>query len=36
MTEQVPTLAEWAGGSEAIAALTKRFYEKVPQERGWR
>jgi len=32
MTEQVPTLAEWAGGPEAIAALTKRFYEKVPQD----
>ena len=28
----VPTLAEWAGGPEAIGALTKRFYEKVPQD----
>jgi hemoglobin len=32
MTEQVPTLAEWAGGPEAIAALTRCFYEKVPQD----
>jgi hemoglobin len=37
MTEQnkiadVPALAEWAGGPEAIGALTKRFYEKVPQD----
>jgi hemoglobin len=28
----VPTLAEWAGGLDAIQALTKRFYEKVPLE----
>ena len=28
----VPTLAEWAGGSSMFAALTKRFYEKVPQD----
>jgi hemoglobin len=37
MTEQikiadVPTLAEWAGGPDAVGALTKRFYEKVPQD----
>jgi len=31
-TADVPTLAEWAGGPEAVGALTKRFYEKVPQD----
>ena len=30
--KKVPTLAEWAGGLDAIAVLTKRFYEKVPQD----
>jgi hemoglobin len=27
---EIPTLASWAGGSEAFHALTKRFYQKVP------
>jgi hemoglobin len=31
-TSDVPTLAEWAGGPEAVAALTKRFYDKVPND----
>ena len=31
-TSDVPTLAEWAGGPKAVAALTKRFYEKVPKD----
>lgn len=26
----VPTLAEWAGGPAAIAAMVERFYAKVP------
>lgn len=30
MPSSVPTLTEWAGGQERIAALTGRFYEKVP------
>lgn len=28
----VPTLAEWAGGSQALVALLRRFYEKVPED----
>jgi hemoglobin len=28
----VPTLSEWAGGEERIAALTARFYAKVPTD----
>lgn len=31
MTE-VPTLYQWAGGSEPIQALFKRFYERVPAD----
>ena len=27
-----PTLAAWAGGPEAIGRLTKRFYERVPDD----
>ncbi len=29
---EIPTLVEWAGGSAAFEALTKRFYEKVPND----
>jgi hemoglobin len=29
-TRSVPTLAEWAGGSDRIEALAERFYQKVP------
>src|SRR5258708_5819505 len=29
---EIPTLAEWAGDSAAFEALTKRFYEKVPND----
>lgn len=29
MTDAVPTLFEWAGGTEALERLTERFYEKV-------
>ena len=29
---EIPTLAEWAGGSAAFEALTRRFYEKVPND----
>jgi hemoglobin len=29
---EVPTLAAWAGGSAVFEALTKRFYEKVPDD----
>ena len=32
MSEQVPTLYEWAGGAEALNRLTKIFYEKVLQD----
>jgi len=28
----IPTLASWAGGPEALRALTTRFYEKVPHD----
>ncbi|MDF2119524.1 group II truncated hemoglobin [Roseiarcaceae bacterium H3SJ34-1] len=28
----VPTLAEWAGGDAVFGKLTKRFYEKVPDD----
>ena len=31
-TKPVPTLAEWAGGPEALARLTRAFYAKVPQD----
>ena len=33
MTEkQIPTLCEWAGGSERIDLLFKKFYERVRQD----
>jgi hemoglobin len=28
----VPTLSQWLGGPDRLAALTKRFYEKVPHD----
>lgn len=28
----IPTLSKWAGGEERIAALTARFYERVPAD----
>ena len=28
----IPTLAEWAGGREALLKLTARFYESVPAD----
>lgn len=28
----VPTLADWVGGEARIAALTQRFYQKVPSD----
>ena len=31
-TPTVPTLAEWAGGPDALLGLLRRFYEKVPDE----
>ena len=31
-SKHIPTLSEWAGGLAAVAALTKRFYGKVPQD----
>jgi hemoglobin len=30
--DRIPTLAEWAGGSDALLRLTTRFYEKVPSD----
>jgi hemoglobin len=30
--DDVPTLSEWAGGDGRIAALTARFYQKVPHD----
>jgi hemoglobin len=30
--DAIPTLAAWAGGADRIAALTRRFYEKVPAD----
>jgi hemoglobin len=30
LSDAIPSLAAWAGGKAAIAALFKRFYEKVP------
>jgi len=33
MTDKpIPTLAQWLGGPDRLAALTHRFYEKVPQD----
>jgi hemoglobin len=32
MSAPVPTLYEWAGGSEAFERLTAAFYEKVRQD----
>lgn len=29
---EVPSLAQWSGGPEAIAAMVGRFYDKVPQD----
>ena len=31
-SKSMPTLAEWVGGPESLRALTRRFYEKVPQD----
>jgi hemoglobin len=31
-SKSMPTLAEWVGGLESLRALTRRFYEKVPQD----
>ena len=31
-TKRVPTLADWAGGSDALARLTTAFYAKVPDD----
>jgi len=28
----VPTLSQWLGGPEKLKALTRRFYQKVPQD----
>ena len=32
MSTAIPSLADWAGGKTALAALFKRFYEKVPND----
>ena len=32
MTERVPTLFEWIGGTPALTALFKLFYERVPAD----
>ena len=32
MASEVPTLSAWVGGEMAIAALTARFYQKVPDD----
>jgi len=32
LKDDVPTLAEWAGGDAVFEKLTKRFYEKVPSD----
>ncbi len=32
MSERVPTLYEWAGGTEAFERLTETFYEKVRRD----
>jgi hemoglobin len=29
---EIPTLAEWAGGEAVFETLTKRFYERVPDD----
>ncbi|RWF17471.1 MAG: globin, partial [Mesorhizobium sp.] len=29
MSAEIPTLYEWAGGSEALNRLTRAFYDKV-------
>lgn len=31
MTNEIPSLAEWAGGQPAFETLTELFYAKVPQ-----
>jgi hemoglobin len=32
LSAAIPSLAAWAGGKAALAALFKRFYEKVPDD----
>jgi hemoglobin len=32
MSQDIPTLYEWAGGSEALNRLTQTFYDKVAQD----
>jgi hemoglobin len=32
MTDPVPTLFEWLGGTPALKALIQRFYERVPED----
>ncbi|MCQ4083642.1 group II truncated hemoglobin [Streptomyces sp. RB6PN25] len=32
MTDQVPTLYEWAGGAEALEQLTEEFYARVRKD----
>ncbi|CCV06733.1 hypothetical protein MESS2_370002 [Mesorhizobium metallidurans STM 2683] len=34
MKESVPTLFEWAGGTEALNRLTQTFYDKVALDRS--
>ncbi|TGU42123.1 globin, partial [bacterium M00.F.Ca.ET.152.01.1.1] len=29
MSEDIPTLYQWAGGIEALSRLTRTFYDKV-------
>ena len=31
-TKPIPTLADWAGGADALARLTRAFYAKVPAD----
>jgi len=32
MTDPVPTLFEWMGGTPALSALIERFYQRVPED----
>ncbi|HEX4636202.1 MAG TPA: group II truncated hemoglobin [Rhizomicrobium sp.] len=32
MADEIPTLSHWLGGPEKLKALTKRFYQKVPED----
>jgi hemoglobin len=32
VSDEVPTLCEWAGGSDAFERLTEAFYAKVRQD----